>query len=73
MVSLEVICDGILFNEGNYSSSGNAAYFGAVLVRGTVSATGTPNVYFDARLLKGTPPRNMPRVTIYSLDTDDPI
>lgn len=73
LVSLEVIADGIVFNEGNYSSSGNAQYYGAVLVRGTVSATGTPNVYFDARLLKGTPPRNMPRVTIYSSETDDPM
>lgn len=73
MVSIEAIADGIVFNEGAYNSSGNANYFGAVLVRGAVSATGTPNVYFDAKLLKGTPPRNMPRVTIYSSETDDPL
>ena len=73
MVSLSVIADGIVFNEGSYDSSGNAAYYGAVLIRRDVDATGTPDIYFDARLLKGTPPRNMPRVTIYSLETDDPI
>lgn len=73
MVSMSVIADGVVFNEGAYDSSGNAAYYGAVLVRGDVDATGTPNIYFDARLLKGTPPRNMPRVTIYSVETDDPI
>jgi hypothetical protein len=73
MVSLNVIADGIVFNEGSYDSSGNAVYYGAVLIRRDVDATGTPDIYFDARLLKGTPPRNMPRVTIYSLETDDPI
>ncbi|HYH08672.1 MAG TPA: pilus assembly PilX N-terminal domain-containing protein [Thermoanaerobaculia bacterium] len=73
MVNLSVLVDGILFNEGSYRSTGNAAYFGAVLIRRNVSANGTPDVYFDARLLKGTPPRNMPRVTIYSLETDEAI
>lgn len=70
LVTLTVIIDGILFNQGGYSSSGNADYYGALLFRGSATGSGTPNIWFNERLLKGEPPMNMPRVMIYSLESD---
>lgn len=70
IVNLSVLLDGILFNEGTYSSTGNADYYGALLVRGAASGTGTPVIWFNERLLKGEPPPNFPRVMIYSMESD---
>lgn len=70
IVNLTVLLDGILFNEGGFSQTGNADYYGALLVRGAAGGTGTPVIWFDERLLKGEPPANFPRVMIYSLESD---
>ena len=72
MVPLDVILDGVLYNEGDYSSQGNAAYYGSLLIQGTVSGTGTPDIWFDEKLLKGTwAPPGMPRVMVFSEQTDE--
>jgi hypothetical protein len=70
LVELTVIIDGILFNEGAYSSSGNADYYGSLLFRGNATGHGTPVIWFNERLLRGEPPMNMPRVMIYSIESD---
>lgn len=72
MVPLDVILQGILYNEGDYDSQGNATYYGSVLIQGNVGGTGTPDVWFDETLIKGTwaPPR-MPRVVVFSEQTDE--
>lgn len=52
---------GVLYNEGNYSSTGNAAYFGAVVVGGEVDPKGTQEVWYDACLTSECwPPRAIP-------------
>ncbi len=72
LVPIDVILYGILYNEGNYSSQGNAAYYGSVLIQGTVGGTGTPDIWFDEKLIKGSwAPPNMPRVIVYNEQTDE--
>jgi hypothetical protein len=67
-----VLLDGVLYNEGDYNSEGNAEYYGSLLIQGTVSGTGTPDVWFDEKLLKGTwAPPGMPRVMVFSEQTDE--
>lgn len=69
---LDTILQGILYNEGNYDSQGNATYYGSLLIQGVVSGTGTPDIWFDESLIKGTwAPPNMPRVMIFSEMTDE--
>ena len=71
-VPIDVILYGILYNEGDYHSTGNSAYYGSVLVQGTVSGTGTPDIWFDEKLIKGSwAPPNMPRVVVYNEQTDE--
>lgn len=72
LVPLDVILYGILYNEGDYGSQGNATYYGSVLIQGTVSGTGTPDIWFDEKLIKGSwAPPNMPRVVVYNEQTDE--
>jgi hypothetical protein len=72
LVPLDAILYGILFNEGNYDSQGNAVYYGSVLIQGVVGGTGTPDIYFDEKLIKGTwAPPNMPRVVVFNEQTDE--
>jgi hypothetical protein len=72
LVPLDTILYGILFNEGDYSSQGNATYYGSVLIQGTVGGTGTPDIWFDEKLIKGTwAPPNMPRVVVFNEQTDE--
>ncbi|HXH39583.1 MAG TPA: pilus assembly PilX N-terminal domain-containing protein [Thermoanaerobaculia bacterium] len=69
---IDVILDGIFYNEGDYSSQGNSAYYGSLLIQGTVSGTGTPDIWFDEKLIKGSwAPPNMPRVIVYNMQTDE--
>jgi hypothetical protein len=69
---IDVILDGVLYNEGDYDSQGNAAYYGSLLINGTVSGTGTPDIWFDEKLIKGSwAPPGMPRVMIFSIQTDE--
>jgi len=61
--------DGVLYNEGNYNSTGNAAYFGSVVVGGTVNPKGTQEIWYDACLVSDCwpPPRiPFPRVMVTS-------
>jgi hypothetical protein len=64
---------GVMYIEGVYEAQGNAHYFGSLLVNGGVGTQGTPEVWFDERLIKGDwPPADMkfPRVYISSHLTD---
>ena len=72
MVPLSAILDGIFYTEGDFLSDGNADYYGSVLVQGAASGNGTPRVWFDEKLTKGTwAPKNMPRVIVYNEQTDE--
>jgi len=61
--------EGVLYNEGDYGSTGNAAYYGAVVVGGTVDPKGTQEIWYDSCLANDCwPPRHIPfpRVMITS-------
>jgi len=67
------VLDGVLYNEGDYSSTGNAMYYGSVLIRGTVDKAGNVDVFFDESLTKGDWQKrfkDLPRVLITSSQTD---
>ncbi len=69
---ISVLLDGIFYNEGDFNSTGNAAYYGSLLIQGNVSGTGTPDIWFDEKLIKGSwAPPNMPRVIVYNMQTDE--
>ncbi len=71
-VPIDVILDGIFYNEGGYDTQGNTAYYGSLLINGVVTGTGTPDIWFDEKLIKGTwAPPNMPRVIVYNEQTDE--
>lgn len=71
-VPIPVTLDGIFYCEGDYNSQGNDAYYGSVLIQGGVFGTGTPDIWFDEKLIKGTwAPPNMPRVIVYNEQTDE--
>jgi hypothetical protein len=73
LIQLAPMLNGVFYNEGTFSSPGNADYFGSILIQGAVSDTGTPNVWFDERLIKDEwPPSNFgfPRVFVSSMQTD---
>ncbi|MCM2315837.1 MAG: pilus assembly PilX N-terminal domain-containing protein [Thermoanaerobaculia bacterium] len=68
------VLNGVFYNEGNLNSQGNARYFGSLLINGSVDNSGTPEVWFDERLIKDEwPPAEwpFPRVFITSTKTDD--
>ena len=73
VVPLDVILYGILYDEGQWGSEGNAWFFGSVLVQDTINlSSGTADVWFDEKLLKGTwAPPKMPRVIVFSEQTDE--
>jgi hypothetical protein len=72
LVDLPAILNGVLYNEGTYSSQGNVDYFGSVLIRGNADATGNAQIWFDEKLVKDNwAPPGMPRVIIYSSMTDE--
>ncbi len=67
------IMDGVLYNEGDYDTQGNAAYFGSILINGNIIGTGSPEVWFDEFLIKGgwqDKFSDLPRVYITSHETD---
>jgi hypothetical protein len=71
LVNIDAILEGVLYNEGTYGSTGNADYFGSVLIKGNTSATGNPAVWFDEKLVKGNwSPAGMPNVIMYSEEVD---
>lgn len=72
---LQPIFEGVVYNEGAFeSTTGNAPYYGSLLIQGTVGKAGTAQVWFDEKLIKGQwPPDsfNFPRVLISSIRTDE--
>jgi Tfp pilus assembly protein PilX len=66
--------NGVMYIAGTFEAQGNAKYFGSVVAqRGVVDGSGTPEFWFDERLIKGQwPPKGMsiPRVVISSWQTD---
>jgi len=71
-IKLTVLLNGVLYNEGGYNSAGNDAFFGSLLVRGAATGTGTPDIWFDETLIKGSwAPPGMPRVLVFSEQTDE--
>jgi hypothetical protein len=61
--------EGVVYNEGDYNSTGNAAYYGSVVVGGDVSPKGTQEIWYDACLSNDCwPPKHIPfpRVMITS-------
>lgn len=72
VVPLEVVLYGILYNEGTFGSAGNCWYYGSILIQDNVGATGTADVWFDEKLIKGSwAPPGMPRVIVFSEQTDE--
>jgi hypothetical protein len=73
MVPMDIMLRGILYNEGNYNTTGNAWYYGSVLIQDDiVKGNGTADVWFDEKLLKGSwAPPGMPRVMVFSEQTDE--
>lgn len=65
---------GVLYNSGTFETQGNARYFGSVVAqRGVIDGGGTPEFWFDERLVKGEwPPKGMaiPRVVVSAWQTD---
>lgn len=73
VVELEVGLNGVFYIEGDWEQTGNGMFFGSVLVQGDASKAGTPDVWFDERLIKGDwPPAEFrfPRAYVSSLQTD---
>ena len=73
LIELEPILDGVFYAEGKFGSAGSAHYFGSLMFEKDVEASGTPNIWFDEKLIKGAwPPGNFgfPRVYITTYETD---
>lgn len=69
----DTVLDGVMYNSGTFTATGNAVYFGSfVAQQGVLDGAGNPAFYFDESLVKGNWPRkgmNMPRVIISSWQT----
>ena len=67
------VLDGVMYNSGTFTATGNARYFGSfVAQQGVIDGGGNPGFYFDESLVKGNWPRkgmNMPRVIVSSWQT----
>jgi hypothetical protein len=72
LVNLTVAVDGVLYIENEFDSTGNAEYYGSVLVgQGGVNAKGTPTIWYDEALQRGDwRPPGIPRVLVTSVETD---
>lgn len=70
LADLTPISDGVIYMEGDFNTTGNSDYYGAVLVGGTVNNKGTPTVWYDESLSRGIRMSGFPRVMITSLETD---
>jgi hypothetical protein len=67
------ILDGVLYNEGDFDTQGNANYFGSILINGSIWGTGTPEVWFDEMLIKGgwqDKFKELPRVFVTAHETE---
>lgn len=70
LTDLSPVTDGVFYTEGDFSSKGNADYYGAVLVGGTVDVKGTPTLWYDESLSRSLKLKGFPRVMITSVETD---
>ena len=70
LVSIAPATDGVFYVEGDFSSKGNADYYGSVLVGGEVDAKGTPQLWYDESLSRGIRRNGFPRVMVTSIETD---
>lgn len=74
IVPFEAVLDGVMYNEGNFTdTTGNADYFGSLLINGSVGKAGNAEVWFDEKLVKGDwPPKRFkfPRVYVSATQTD---
>jgi hypothetical protein len=72
LVRLAPLLWGAMYNEGGYDGSGNATYYGALLMRGNFDSTGTPDVFFNECLAKGCLENQLKlqRVMVTSFETD---
>lgn len=73
LVNLDIVVNGIWYNEGRYDGSGNLPVYGSVLMKGGFEATGTPDIYFNEAIALGDfPPAEMriPRVYSSQVKTD---
>ncbi len=66
---------GVLYVEGEFQFNGNLNVFGAVVTKGGMTSTsaGTPDIYFDERLIKGDwppPELELPRTMVTFWETD---
>lgn len=68
----DIAADGVLYIENEFDSTGNAQYYGSVLVgQGGVNAKGTPQIWYDESLQRGDwRPPGIPRVLVTSVETD---
>jgi hypothetical protein len=70
LVSLPPATDGVLYVEGQFSSKGNADYYGSVLVgQGGVDVKAL-NLWYDESLSRGIRLPGFPRVMVTSVETD---
>lgn len=73
LVQLDPGLNGVLYVEGMFEQTGNMLFFGSILAQGDFGKAGTPDVYFDERLIKEEwPPREFrfPRVFVSAMQSD---
>ena len=70
LVQIPPSTDGVFYVEGDFTSKGNADYYGSVLVGGEVDSQGTPQLWYDESLSRGIRRNGFPRVMITSIETD---
>jgi hypothetical protein len=73
LVPLDPGLNGVLYVEGEFEQTGNMIFFGSILAQGDFGKAGSPDVWFDERLIKDEwPPREFkfPRVFISAVQSD---
>lgn len=73
LMNLDLHINGIFYNEGNYTGSGNMKIYGSMLMRGGYAGTGSVDVWFNEDLVKGRfppPSWNLPRIYSTARDTN---
>jgi hypothetical protein len=72
LVTIAPVLWGALYNEGGYNGTGNAPFYGAILMHGSFTGSGTPDVFFDECLAHGCleTQLKMQRVMATSMETD---
>ena len=73
LVELDLIVNGVWYNEGAYDGTGNLPVYGSILMKSGFTATGSPDVYFNEGLVLGDwPPAEMqiPRVYVSHVDVE---